>query len=70
MRITFVLPNPIRIPMGGAKVAYQHASGLAARGHEVRVVAPRQGDSGPLALARRAAVAVRDRLHGVAGELA
>ena len=70
VRITFVLPNPIRIPMGGAKVAYQHASGLAARGHEVRVVAPRQDKAGPLALAKRAAVAVRDRMHGVAGELA
>ena len=70
MRISFVLPTPIRIPMGGAKVAYGHAERLAARGHEVRVVAPRQDGTGPLARARRAAVRVRDAAHGVAGRLA
>ncbi|OZC02787.1 glycosyltransferase family 4 protein [Rubricoccus marinus] len=68
MRITFVLPTPIRIPMGGAKVVYEHARGLAARGHVVKVVAPKQETRSPIALARRAAVAVRDRIHGVAGE--
>lgn len=66
MRVTFVLPNPIRIPMGGAKVVYEHAAGLVALGHSVQVVAPRQMRRGPLGLARRAAVAVRDRMHGVA----
>ncbi len=67
MRITFVLPTPIRIPMGGAKVVYEHARGLVERGHSVSVVAPKQDARSPVALARRAAVAVRDRLHGVAG---
>lgn len=68
MRITFVLPAPVRIPMGGAKVVYAHAEGLARRGHEVTVVAPRRAGDGFRARAFQAAVWVRDWLHGVAGE--
>lgn len=45
---------------------YRHAAGLAARGHAVSVVAPRQGAGGLAARARSVAVAARDRLHGVA----
>ena len=58
MRVTFVLPAPVRIPMGGPQVVYRHAEGLVARGHRVSVVCP------PPGLARRAAVWVRDRAHG------
>ncbi|HEX9950881.1 MAG TPA: glycosyltransferase family 4 protein [Rubricoccaceae bacterium] len=65
MRITFVLPAPVRIPMGGAAVVYRHAAGLAARGHAVTVVAPREGAGGARAKARAVAVDVRDRLHRV-----
>ena len=67
MRITFVLPAPIRVPIGGAKVVYQHAAGLAARGHVVRVVAPRRDDA-PLSSLKQAAVALRDQWHGVQGQ--
>jgi glycosyltransferase involved in cell wall biosynthesis len=66
VRITFVLPAPVRIPMGGAKVVYAHAAGLAARGHEVVVVGPRRAGEGVAARAREAAVRLRDRLHAVA----
>ena len=66
MRITFVLPAPIRIPMGGAKVVYAHAAGLAARGHEVVVLGPRRAGEGVRARAREHAVRLRDRWHGVA----
>ena len=65
MRVTFVLPAPVRVPMGGAAVVYRHAAGLAARGHEVRVVAPRRGAGGIAAHVRAAAVRIRDRLHGL-----
>lgn len=65
MRITFVLPAPVRIPMGGAAVVYRHAAGLVRRGHDVTVVAPRLGAGGSVARLRAVAVAVRDRLHGV-----
>ena len=64
MRVLFVLPAPVRIPMGGAAVVYRHAAGLVARGHEVTVAAPKSG-GGAAGLARRAAVWARDRAHGV-----
>ncbi|WP_420453912.1 glycosyltransferase family 4 protein [Rubrivirga sp.] len=64
MRILFVLPAPVRIPMGGAAVVYRHAGELAARGHRVTVAAPQRGD-GVRGLAMRAAVRVRDAVHGV-----
>ena len=67
MRITFVLPAPIRVPVGGAAVVYRHAAGLAERGHDVTVIAPRSTTRGVGAFARRLAVDLRDRLHGVAG---
>ena len=65
MRITFVLPAPVRIPMGGAAVVYRHAAGLVRRGHAVTVVAPRAGGGGVAGHARALAVRVRDRHHGV-----
>ena len=65
MRITFVLPSPVRIPMGGAKVVYAHAQGLAARGHGVTVIGPRRMGEGWRGRAMEAAVWVRDRLHRV-----
>lgn len=67
MRVLFVLPAPVRIPMGGAAVVYRHAEGLAARGHEVTVAAPRRGE-GLRGLLLRAAVRVRDHVHGVGSE--
>lgn len=65
MRITFILPGPVRIPMGGAKVVYAHASGLAERGHQVTVVTPTRANGGLLGWVREQAVRVRDRWHGV-----
>src|SRR5690606_38539210 len=65
MRITFVLPGPTRIPMGGVKVVYAHARGLAARGHEVHVVGPRRIGAGLVPRAREVAVWARDRWHRV-----
>ena len=65
MRITFALPAPIRIPMGGAAVVYRYAGMLAARGHEVTVVSPRRTRPGLGGVAVDWAVQVRDRIHGV-----
>ena len=65
MRITFALPAPIRIPMGGAAVVYRYAGMLAARGHEVTVVSPRRPQPGLRGVALDWAVQVRDRIHGV-----
>lgn len=38
MKITFLLPVPAHNPLGGAKVVYEYANGLAAKGHNVTVV--------------------------------
>ncbi|WP_412063176.1 glycosyltransferase family 4 protein [Rubrivirga sp. IMCC45206] len=65
MRLAFVLPAPVRVPQGGAAVVFRHATGLAALGHDVDVIAPKRS-AGALAWARRMAVIARDRLHGVA----
>jgi len=40
MRLTFVLPRWHGAPVGGPRVHYEYANRLAARGHEVTVVAP------------------------------
>lgn len=42
MRITFLLPGWARKPVGGYRVVYQHADGLARRGHQVTLVHPRR----------------------------
>ena len=68
MRVAFVLPAPARVPQGGAAVVYRHADGLAARGHDVVVIAPRRG-RGVVQVLRSGVVAARDALHGVRGAL-
>jgi len=55
MKITFILPHAGHNPIGGFKVAYEYANGLAQKGHEVTAVhAPicYYGDSRPLLSAR------------------
>jgi L-malate glycosyltransferase len=42
MKIAFLLPGYVRGPAGGARVVYEYASRLAARGHRVAVVHPRR----------------------------
>jgi glycosyltransferase involved in cell wall biosynthesis len=38
VRITFVVPDFARVPVGGMKVAYEFANRLAARGHQVTLL--------------------------------
>ena len=66
MRIAFVLPAPARVPMGGVSVVMRHAEGLADRGHDVSVLAPRRAP-GLWPRVREWAIVTRDLLHGVAG---
>jgi len=42
MRITFILPGFISIPMGGVKVIHEYANRLTRNGHEVTLVYPFQ----------------------------
>lgn len=41
MRILFVLPAYIRVPVGGHKVVYEYANRLSSQGHELSIVHPR-----------------------------
>jgi len=69
MRITFILPHAGHNPIGGFKVTYEYANGLAQRGHEVTVVhAPIcfYGDSRPLLSARNKLVFC-GRMIGLSG---
>ncbi|MDO9548067.1 MAG: glycosyltransferase family 4 protein [Candidatus Marinimicrobia bacterium] len=42
MRITFILPGFISIPMGGVKVVHEYANRLSEKGHKVTLVYPIQ----------------------------
>ena len=64
MRVAFVLPAPVRVPMGGAAVVFRHAAGLGALGHDATVIAPKRAP-GVWPRVRRLAVVARDLAHGV-----
>jgi glycosyltransferase involved in cell wall biosynthesis len=48
MRVTFVSPFYSRRPIGGIRVIYELANGLAARGHQVRIIHPWDAAEGNL----------------------
>jgi len=52
MRITFVLPGHGAVPVGGFKVVYEYANGLARKGHTVTVVHASQASLNPSAYRR------------------
>ncbi len=41
MKVTFVLPMYLTSPSGGFKVVYEYANRLAALGHQIAIVHPR-----------------------------
>ena len=65
MRITFVAPGYSRHPSGGFRMIYQYANQLAAHGHHVAVVHPRQFPHAP----RPATVSVREMARNAYGAL-
>tara|TARA_B100000315_G_scaffold259181_1_gene314076 strand:- start:22022 stop:23083 length:1062 start_codon:yes stop_codon:yes gene_type:complete len=65
MKISFILPCVIRIPIGGAKVVYQYAEKFAKRGHEVNIIAPRSEGYQFRDLMKVSAVKMRDWWHGI-----
>jgi len=68
MRVTFLIPGPARIPMGGVKVVVEYARRLVTRGHTVRVLGTERPGDGLRDRLFGAAVALRDRFHGVPRE--
>ena len=46
MKISFILPALIKIPIGGVKVIYRHAEELTKLSHKVTIISPkRQGNN-------------------------
>lgn len=65
MRVTFLLPGPARIPMGGVKVVVEYARRLAERGHSIHVFGTERPGDGVRDRLFGTAVNLRDRLHRV-----
>jgi glycosyltransferase involved in cell wall biosynthesis len=66
MRVTFLLPGPAPRPIGGFKVVYEYANGLAARGHAITLLHPArlETDASVSTRLRRSARFVIERLAG------
>jgi len=41
LRVNFLLPYEMNLPVGGYKVVYQYSNELVARGHDIRVILPK-----------------------------
>ena len=42
MKITFILPGVIKIPIGGVKIIYRYAKELSSLGHTVCIISPQR----------------------------
>jgi len=70
MKITFVLPGFISIPVGGVKIVHEYANRLARRGHQVTLIYPLKIHTGnPLYALRKWVAAAIDHLHHTQKEL-
>jgi glycosyltransferase involved in cell wall biosynthesis len=64
VRVNFVLPLLIRTPIGGYRVVFEYADGLARLGHDVSIVYPRRWgpDPGPVGRVKDALWPLKKRL--------
>ncbi|MFA4850740.1 MAG: glycosyltransferase family 4 protein [Methanoregula sp.] len=70
MKITFILPGFIKIPVGGVKVVNEYANRLSDRSHEVTLVYPIQIKTGnPIYFFRKKISSLFDRLQHVSDDL-
>ncbi len=65
MKISFLLPCLIKIPVGGVKIIYRYASELQKLGHEVTIISPKSEGYRLRHLIKAGAIRIRDRWHGV-----
>jgi len=65
MKISFLLPCLIKIPVGGVKIIYRYASELQKLGHEVTIISPKSEGYRLRDLLKVGAIRIRDRWHGV-----
>lgn len=69
MRITFVLPGFITVPMGGVKVVHEYANRLAERGHQVTLIYPLRLQTNLLYRLKKSLIRFYDRVTGNRPEL-
>jgi len=70
MKITFILPGFIKIPVGGVKVVNEYANRLSDHGHEVTLIYPIQINTGnPIYFIRKKISSIFDRLQHVSDDL-
>jgi len=65
MKISFLLPCLVKIPVGGVKIIYRYAGELHKLGHEVSIISPKSEGYRLRHLLKAGAVRIRDRWHGV-----
>ena len=65
MKISFILPALIKIPIGGVKVIYRYAEELTKLGHKVTIISPVREGNHPYHLLKTCAIIIRDRWHKV-----
>lgn len=70
MKITFILPGFINVPMGGVKVVNEYANHLANRGHIVALIYPlKLQTANPVYFLRKKLTRILDKIHGVTDDL-
>jgi hypothetical protein len=65
MKISFILPTLIKIPIGGVKVIYRHAEELTKFGHKVTIISPKRQGNNFYHLLKADTIRIRDFLHKV-----
>ncbi|MFQ6607565.1 MAG: glycosyltransferase family 4 protein [Fidelibacterota bacterium] len=65
MKISFLLPGLIKIPVGGVKIIYRYAGELQKLGHEMAIISPKSEGYHLRNLLKAGAIHLRDKWHGV-----
>ena len=65
MKISFILPTLIKIPIGGVKVIYRHAEELSKLDHKVTIISPVGEGKHLYHLLKTYAIKIRDYWHNV-----
>ena len=65
LKISFILPCLIKIPIGGVKVIYRYSEELSKQGHEISIISPIREGNHVYHLLKSGAVKIRDYLQSV-----
>ena len=65
MKISFILPGLIKIPIGGVKIVYRYAEELAKLGHSISIFSPLRDGNNIFLYLKYFAINIRDIYHNV-----